>query len=178
MPSAWLSPREAAEYYATDSICWTIGEVCSELRGGMNSVTGMQSLIEVHPIIAVNGSAKINLYGVTPSLTNPKLFARDKFTCIYCGTFHPGGHGLTRDHIHPRSRGGLDIWENVGACCRGCNSFKRDLTPEEAKLKMLFLPYVPSVFEDYLLKGRNVQGDAYDFLSARVSKNSRWYTVH
>lgn len=177
-PTNWLSPREAAMYYATDAICWTLGDVCSTLRGGMNSVTGCQSKIDVHPIIAVTGASTINLFDVVPSLTNQKLFARDLWTCTYCGTVHPGGAGLTCDHIIPASRGGLRSWANAASSCAGCNHFKRDRTPEEAKMPLRFLPYVPSVFEDFLLKGRNIQGEAYNFLVSRVSKNSRWATAH
>jgi len=178
MPSAWLSPREAAMYYATDSICWTMGDVCTTLRGGMNSVTGTQSRLDIHPIIAVNGVSSINLFDITPTLTNDKLFARDRWTCAYCGSVHPGGIGLTRDHICPRGQDGEDVFSNVISACRGCNHFKACRTPEQARMPLLFAPYTPSVFEDFLLKGRNVQGEAYDFLTSRVSKNSRWYTVH
>lgn len=177
-PTNWLTPREAAMYYATDSICWTLGDVCSTLRGGMNSVTGCQSRIDVHPIIAVTGASTINLFDVVPSLTNPKLFARDLWTCAYCGTVHPGGAGLTREHIYPRARGGDNDWINTTSACRPCNHRKACRTPEEAKMPLLFAPYVPSVFEDFLLKGRNVQGEAYEFLVSRVSKNSRWATAH
>lgn len=177
-PQDWLSPREAAMYYATDSICWTVGDVCATLRGGMNAVSGIQSRIDVHPIIAVNGASKTNLFDVVPSLTNTKLFARDRWTCAYCGSVHPGGAGLTRDHIYPRGRGGEDRWINVASACRGCNHRKNCRTPEEAKMPLLFAPYSPSVFEGFILSGRNIRGDVHDWLATRVSKNSRWYAVH
>lgn len=177
-PQDWLTPREAVMYYATDSVCWTMGEVCSTLRGGVNAVTGLQSRIDVHPIIAVNGVARANLFDAVPSLTNAKLFARDKWTCSYCAKVHSGGVGLTRDHIIPRGQGGEDSWINCTSACRKCNHFKNCRTPEQARMPLLMTPYVPSVFEGFILSGRKIHGDALDFLSTRVPKNSRWYAGH
>lgn len=50
------------------------------------------------------------------------VFLRDRFRCQYCGERRP----LTIDHVHPRSRGGRDCWENVVACCDPCNARKGD----------------------------------------------------
>ena len=84
-PQEWITKNKAATYYATDSVAWTVGEVFSTLHGGMNSVTCGMSTIDIHPIIAVNGQPKVNLFDFTPSLTNRKLFVRDRMTCCYCG---------------------------------------------------------------------------------------------
>jgi hypothetical protein len=74
----------------------------STLRGGINTVTGRQSRIEVHPIIALRGASHINLFDVTPSFAKHKLFRRDRFTCAYCGLqFHE--RDLQREHIVPES---------------------------------------------------------------------------
>lgn len=176
-PQSWLSPRDAAIYYATDTICWTIGDVCTTLRGGMNAASGRQSTLDIHPIIAVDGESKVNAFDFEVSLTNAKLFARDRWTCAYCGSVHPGGHGLTREHIVPTGQGGKDVWQNVLSACARCNHYKDCRTPEQAGMKLLFLPYVPSVFESFILSGRNITGEAFEFLSSRVSKDSRWHGV-
>ena len=74
----------------------------STLRGGINTVTGRQSRIEVHPISALRGASRINLFDVTPSFAKHKLFRRDRFTCAYCGLqFHE--RDLQREHIVPES---------------------------------------------------------------------------
>lgn len=39
-PQDWISPQQAASYYATDSVAWTVGEVCLTLRGGVNARSG------------------------------------------------------------------------------------------------------------------------------------------
>lgn len=174
-PQDWISPKAAALYYATDSVSWTVGEVFATLRGGMNAQTGLQSRIDIHPIIAVNGASPVNLFDAVPSLTNEKLFKRDRYQCSYCGTVHPNGVGLTREHIIPRGQNGVDDWINVTSACRGCNTRKACRTPEEARMPLLFAPYVPSVFESFLLSRRNIRGDVHEWLASRVGKNSRWY---
>jgi 5-methylcytosine-specific restriction endonuclease McrA len=68
-----------------------------------------------------------------PSYAQIKL--RDGRTCAYCG-----GLGDTVDHIVPRSRGGLDIWDNLITACRWCNNRKADRTPIEAGMRLLFEP--------------------------------------
>ena len=45
---------------------------------------------------------------------------RDKFTCQYCGRKAPDVI-LEVDHIHPRSKGGLDKLENYRTSCKDCN---------------------------------------------------------
>ncbi|MEO8807963.1 MAG: HNH endonuclease, partial [Burkholderiaceae bacterium] len=55
-PQAWISAKEAAVIYASEGVAWTLGDTFFVLRGGMQRRTGLQSRIEVHPIIAVKGS--------------------------------------------------------------------------------------------------------------------------
>jgi hypothetical protein len=177
-PQDWISTEDAASYYATDSVAWTVGDVCATLRGGINVRSGVQSQIDVHPILAVKGASRVNLFDVVPSLTNQKLFKRDRYQCAYCGGVHqPGSRSLTREHIYPSARGGLDTWINLISACRLCNARKKCRSPEEAGMPLLFAPYVPSVFEDFLLSGRNIRGDVHEWLASRVSKNSRWYSA-
>ncbi len=72
-------------------------------------------------------------------LTRRGVFARDAFTCQYCGS-----SAENLDHVVPRSRGGLHSWENVVAACRRCNAKKMDRTPVEAGFTLARLPYAPS----------------------------------
>lgn len=173
MPQDWISPEKAAEYYATDTVAWTVGAVCKTLRGGHNSVTGRQSFIDVHPILATNGASRVNLFDAIPSLNNLKLFRRDLGFCAYCGE-HFSDHKLTREHIIPTAQRGVDDWQNVVSACKNCNGRKANRTPEQAHMPLLYLPYAPSVFEGFLLGGRNIQGEAFEWLASRVGKGSRW----
>lgn len=62
-----------------------------------------------------------------------KVFERDSYTCQYCGD----KNNLTADHIIPKSKGGLDELTNLVTACQGCNSSKKNKTPEEAGMKLM-----------------------------------------
>ena len=171
-PQAWISAREAAVIYATDGIAWTLGDAFFVLRGGMQRRTGLQSRIEVHPIIAVRGSVPSRAWRQTPALSNPKLFARDRQVCAYCGS-QARFDDLTREHIVPTSRGGLDSWMNCITACRPCNGHKGNRLPEEAGMTLMYTPYVPSLHEDMILRGRRILADQMEFLLASVPRHSR-----
>jgi 5-methylcytosine-specific restriction endonuclease McrA len=72
-------------------------------------------------------------------LTRRAVFARDEHLCQYCG-----GSAENLDHVVPRSRGGLHVWENVVAACRRCNAKKMDRTPQEAGFSLARQPFAPS----------------------------------
>ena len=171
-PQAWISSREAAVLYASDGIAWTLGATLQVLRGGIQRTTGLQSRIEVHPIVAVRGSVPSRAWRQSPALSNPKLFARDRNFCAYCGSCF-AFDDLTREHITPVSRGGSDSWMNCITACRACNGRKGNRMPEEARMSLLYLPYVPSLHEDMILRGRRILADQMEFLLASVPRSSR-----
>ena len=53
-------------------------------------------------------------------ITRRAVFARDDWTCQYCGS----RSNLTVDHVVPRSKGGSSNWENIVASCAPCNRRK------------------------------------------------------
>ena len=171
-PQSWLTAKEAALIYANDGVAWTLGDAFQVLRGGMQRRTGLQSRIEVHPIIAVRGTIPSRAWRQAPALTNPKLFARDRHVCAYCGG-HFHSDDLTREHIKPTSRGGVDGWMNCITACRTCNGHKGNSLPEEVGMSLLYLPYVPSLHEDMILRGRRIVADQMAFLLASVPRHSR-----
>ena len=59
-------------------------------------------------------------------ITRRAVFARDRWTCQYCG--HERGN-LTVDHVIPRSKGGSSSWDNIVTCCAPCNRRKGDRLP-------------------------------------------------
>jgi 5-methylcytosine-specific restriction endonuclease McrA len=142
------------------------------LRGGTQRATGCQSRIEVHPIIAVRGAIPSRAWRQVPALSNPKLFHRDRHLCAYCGA-RLDFEELTREHIVPVSRGGLDSWMNCITACKACNGHKGNRLPEEARMSLLYLPYVPSLHEDMILRGRRILSDQMEFLLASVPRHSR-----
>jgi 5-methylcytosine-specific restriction endonuclease McrA len=171
-PQSWIAAREAAVIYASDGVAWTLGDPFHILRGGTQRRTGLQSRIAVHPIIAVRGAVPSRAWRLQPGLSNTKLFSRDRHLCAYCGgRFH--SDDLTREHIVPTSRGGNDSWMNCITACRTCNGRKGNRMPEEARMSLLYLPYVPSLHEDMILRGRRILVDQMEFLLASVPKSSR-----
>jgi hypothetical protein len=172
-PQAWITPEQAAICHAMDAVAWVDGAgPLRRLRGGWNTGTGRQSLIEVFPIVALRGMSRINLFEIAPAVTRRKLFRRDRGLCAYCGQ-HVGEAALQAEHIVPASRGGAWSWMNLVAACAACNGRKAARTPEEARMPLLFLPYVPNRFEDFLLAGRNIRADVHEWLAARLAKGSR-----
>src|ERR671939_1036393 len=75
----------------------------------------------------------------TRALSRKNILLRDRNTCQYCGTAL-GSSELTLDHVIPRSRGGQSTWENLVACCHGCNRRKGSQSPAEAGMKLLREP--------------------------------------
>jgi 5-methylcytosine-specific restriction endonuclease McrA len=70
------------------------------------------------------------------------VFARDKFTCQYCGE-QPHRSQLNLDHVIPRSLGGRTTWENVVCSCVDCNRRKGGRTPQQARLRLIRAPSKP-----------------------------------
>jgi 5-methylcytosine-specific restriction endonuclease McrA len=74
-------------------------------------------------------------------ITRRAVFARDRWTCQYCGN---GGGTLTVDHVIPRSKGGTSGWDNIVTCCAPCNRRKGDRLPRHAKMRPRRAPKPPS----------------------------------
>lgn len=75
----------------------------------------------------------------TRALSRKNILLRDRNICQFCGNHFPSSE-LTLDHVVPRSRGGHSSWENLVACCYGCNNRKGNRTPEEAGLQLVRRP--------------------------------------
>ena len=171
-PIEWLAWQQALCLYARDLVVWTLGDVVREVRGGICRRNGRQSVQTLPGIIACGGDR------LTPPrqfhrLSNPALFSRDAYTCMYCGN-RPGVGLLTRDHVQPKSRGGQDRWENVVTACRRCNQFKSNRTPQEARMQLLELPFRPNNAEFLaLINERRISAQQLDFLRSQFSRNSR-----
>ena len=72
-------------------------------------------------------------------ITRRAVFARDSWTCQYCGS----RSNLTVDHVIPRSKGGSSSWENIVASCAPCNRRKGDRTPVQANMHPKQKPATP-----------------------------------
>lgn len=55
-----------------------------------------------------------------PDDLRAQVYARDGHKCLHCESVD----NLSIDHIHPESKGGLTVFENLQTLCRSCNSRK------------------------------------------------------
>lgn len=175
LPHHWMSWQDAITLKVKGCIAWEYGQEDAEtFHGGTSRISGLRTVVDVAPIIAVKGKFKYDRR--TPALTNQNLFRRDKMTCAYCGHVH-ADNKLNRDHIHPTSKGGPDTWMNVVTSCLRCNWLKADNTLEQAGMSLLYAPYVPSHEEKLILQNRKILACQMDFLSAMLPKHSRVLTA-
>ncbi|HEX7464139.1 MAG TPA: HNH endonuclease [Actinomycetota bacterium] len=94
--------------------------------------------IEAPSVVKLRYFVKVPFRAQAP-LTRRAVFARDDWTCQYCGA-----PAENLDHVVPRSRGGEHSWENVVAACRRCNTKKENRLAEDAGLRLARRPFAPS----------------------------------
>ncbi len=104
---------------------------------------------------------------LTVRLTRKNLMLRDGYQCQYCG-IRPPQRELNIDHVFPRSRGGMDTWENLVVSCRLCNLRKGRRTPQEANMHLLRTPFKPrwSTSHHILLAAKEAYAEWRPFLKA------------
>ena len=126
----------------------------------------------MHAIVAARGAIPEPRLRHEPALSNPKLFARDRWICAYCGhRFHE--QDLTREHIRadqPRRSRPLDELHHR---LPRLQSPQGQPPARRVHMHPLYLPYVPSLHEDMILRGRRILADQMEFLLASVPQSSR-----
>jgi hypothetical protein len=83
---------------------------------------------------------------VRPKFSRRNIFLRDKGVCQYCGKKFETQQ-LNIDHVIPKSKGGQSTWTNIVLSCVKCNDKKRDRTPDEAGMKLIRKPQIPTADE-------------------------------
>ena len=91
-------------------------------------------------------------------LSRRSVFARDNFTCQYCGIT---GKDLTIDHVIPKRMGGGMEWENLVTCCRKCNTKKGDKLADKIGMKLARPPRRPR-YTPYISLNKYVSGTKHD----------------
>ena len=104
------------------------------------SVQTVRGAIRVPTVIVAVNFAKVPKK--RPKLSARAIRERDGNRCQYTGRplHHDEG---SLDHVLPRSRGGLDSWENLVWAAKDVNQRKADRLPHEAGLKLLSIPRAP-----------------------------------
>ena len=119
------------------AICLVLGDKADLIEHDENFLRSERLSLPNPSVIRLRYVVKVPYHRRT-SLSRRAVFARDDNRCQYCA-----GIADSLDHVMPRSRGGLHIWENVVAACRKCNLGKRDRTPDEAGMKLAKVPLIP-----------------------------------
>jgi len=174
MPLEWIDYRDAVRLYHTEQVAYACGTSIYKVRGGVNALTGLRSVVDVSSIIATHGnthSLERNTENYSPPLNNQTLFRRDGHLCMYCAQKYRASD-LTRDHITPLSQGGRDVWTNVVSACRRCNNHKGGKTPEQASMQLVAVPFTPTYAEYIYLKGRRVLADQMAYLLTHFPRTS------
>jgi 5-methylcytosine-specific restriction endonuclease McrA len=94
-------------------------------------------------------------------LSRRGVLRRDGNQCAYCKRA-----ANTIDHVQPKSRGGLDTWENLVACCLRCNNIKGDKTLHELGWELPVTPRMPSGLAWTIRGADSVDPEWVDFLEA------------
>ena len=98
-------------------------------------------------------------------ITRRAVFARDDWTCQYCGSRAQ----LTVDHVVPRSKGGGSTWDNIVAACAPCNRRKGDALPRQAGMTLARQPRTPNPDIFIQVATPTIPATWRQYLSASVS---------
>ena len=91
-------------------------------------------------VIRLNTYVRIPRDPQRRKITRRAVFARDGWTCQYCGV----RSSLTVDHVIPRSKGGSSSWDNIVASCAPCNRRKGDRLPHQINMHPRTKPRMPN----------------------------------
>ena len=110
------------------------------IRPQDNAVRTARGAIRVPTVIVAVNYARVPKK--RPKLSAKNIRERDGDRCQYTGRLlHPDEGSL--DHVVPRSRGGVDSWENLVWSAKDVNQRKADRLPHEAGLRLLAVPRAP-----------------------------------
>ena len=110
MPLEWISYQDAARLYHAQQVAYTCGELLYVVHGGVNALSGRQSMIEVNSIIATHGSNHSLHERYIPPLNNTHsvFFGVD----LMCGNVLMAKlGGKPNQYAHGKSQYDLHHWE-------------------------------------------------------------------
>lgn len=105
-----------------------------------NKIKTINYKIAIPEVIVLNNCTKLNNKYVKYSKQN--VYERDNYTCQYCGKKYNKSY-LTKDHVIPKSAGGLETWSNIVTCCKYCNVIKANKSLNEINMTLINKPTNP-----------------------------------
>lgn len=109
-----------------------------------------ETSINLPYVIKMNYYVKKKINTKDVPFSRKGVLVRDNHKCAYCFK-----NATTIDHVIPKSRGGLNTYNNAVACCLRCNSKKADFLLEEIGMKLKITPSAPSLYSSFLIKAIN-----------------------
>jgi 5-methylcytosine-specific restriction endonuclease McrA len=110
------------------------------LEHGMHELHSASATVPRPAVIRLVAYVRIPRDTHRRKITRRAVFARDGWTCQYCGA----RSNLTVDHVIPRSKGGSSSWDNIVASCAPCNRRKGDHLPAQANMHPRRRPSAPN----------------------------------
>lgn len=119
------------------AVVLVLAERADLLHGTGDAVHSEHITVPVPSVIKLRTFVKVPFRRRAP-LNRRGIFARDDHCCQYCG-----GAAESIDHVIPRSKGGLHVWDNVVAACRACNVRKGDRLLASTSMELRRRPTAP-----------------------------------
>ncbi|MDH5373986.1 MAG: HNH endonuclease [Acidimicrobiia bacterium] len=119
------------------AVVLVLNHKASVVAAGRECFHSERTTIEVPSVVRLVRYVKVPYHRRVPP-TRRAVLARDAHICQYCEA-----PAESIDHVLPRSRGGVNDWENVVACCRRCNVRKGDRLPHEIGFQLARAPKSP-----------------------------------
>ncbi|MBI1759393.1 MAG: HNH endonuclease [Actinobacteria bacterium] len=129
-PLCVVSSRRAVVLVITDKAV--------PVEPGDGMLHGVTRAVPVPSVVRLTRFVRVPFRRQVP-LTRKAVFARDGGRCAYCGAA-----ATSIDHVVPKSRGGLHVWENVVASCGRCNHTKADRHVWELGWSLGVVPKAPN----------------------------------
>lgn len=148
---------------ARRALVLALGEKVDVLAATGEVMVSARLQVPVPSVVRLRYYVKVPYQRVAP-LSRRALFARDHGRCQYCG-----GAAESIDHVLPRSRGGLHVWDNVVAACRRCNTAKGNRLLSETALRLRTRPRAPEGPVWVQLAAGSVPDDWGPYLTPRAA---------
>lgn len=131
-PLSVIPERRLVVLLSKQKVAFVSDEVRKAIEEGIQA---RQLLMDEPVIVQLLANVRVPRMVLRPTRAN--ILLRDEETCQYCGKH---SRDLTLDHVIPRSRGGQSTWENLVACCRGCNGRKGNRYLKDVGMHLLKQP--------------------------------------
>jgi hypothetical protein len=128
--------------------------------------------VTVNSIIGVNGMGRVNPFDIVPSLSNSKLFQRDRGICGYLRRPVRQQRAGARAHRPAVARRARQLDER-GLLVPAMQSAQGRADARRVRDAADLRAYIPSLWEDMILRNRTILSDQMAFLAANLPRGSR-----